>query len=128
MNTFTAKAPVSAQLIADQVITAFEGGITYWVDEADLITPDRATLKEKPWYADPALYEGAFRILIIQKEEHIKDAGHAVFLTPESVQFGLDVMATKYGSHFSDMMNENGDATTADVFIQCCVFGDLVYG
>ena len=128
MNTFTAKAPVSTQLIADQVVTAFEGGITYWVDKADLITPDRATLKEKPWYSDPKLYEGQFRILIVQEDEHIKGAGRDLFLTPENVQTGLDVMAAKYGNHFRDMMQENGDASTADVFLQCCLFSELVYG
>jgi hypothetical protein len=37
-------------------------------------------------------------------------------------------MAREYGRHFSDMIAENDDATTADVFLQCCLFGELVYG
>lgn len=128
MNTFTVKTAISSETIMYQVISAFEGGITYWADTADIVTPDRSTLKEQPFYANQSLYEGDFKISITQQEEHIKGAGRDVLLTPENVQSGLDVMASKYGRHFADMMNENGDAITADVFIQCCVFGDLVYG
>jgi hypothetical protein len=127
MNRFTASAPVSSETIADQVVTAFEGGITYWAESTNLVTPSRDGLKGI-WYSDPKLYEGEFKILIVQHDEHIKDAGVNLYLTPDNIQTGLDLMASKYGEHFSDMMNENGDATTADVFIQCCVFGDLVYG
>jgi hypothetical protein len=33
----------------------------------------------------------------------------------------------QYRSHFGDMMNHN-DATTGDVFLQCCLLGKVVYG
>lgn len=32
------------------------------------------------------------------------------------------------GRHFRDMLNGNGDAITTDVFIQCVVLGEVVYG
>ena len=41
---------------------------------------------------------------------------------------GLNVLANRYPRHFADLVNENGDLTTADVLLQCCVFGELIYG
>jgi hypothetical protein len=36
-------------------------------------------------------------------------------------------LATKYPRHFADLVNENTDAITADVLLQCCLFGELIY-
>lgn len=127
-KTFDATISLTAEKISDQVVTAVEGGIAYWASGFYLDHPSRENLFEKPWYADPKLYEGDFKIRVVQQEEHIAGAGVEVFLTPDSIRTGLKVMAEKYGSHFADMIQENGDATTADVFLQCCVFGDLIYG
>jgi hypothetical protein len=126
--TVTITKTLSPSKIADQVITAIEGGISYWCDKTDVLEPDRSTLKERPWYADPKLYAGPFKILFREEEEHKLGAGRDQYLTPENVQSGLNVMSEKYHDHFRDLVDENGDATTADVFIQCCLFGELVYG
>ena len=37
-------------------------------------------------------------------------------------------MANKHKWHFDAMVSENGDAITADVFLQCCALKELVYG
>lgn len=41
---------------------------------------------------------------------------------------GLVVMSQKYPKHFSNFIQECEDAETGDVFVQCCVFGELVFG
>jgi hypothetical protein len=45
----------------------------------------------------------------------------------KSIGQGLDALATKYPRHFADLINENTDAITADVLLQCCLFGELIY-
>lgn len=45
-----------------------------------------------------------------------------------SIQNGLKVMAEKAPSHFGDFMDDTHDAITADVFLQCCLLGEIVYG
>jgi hypothetical protein len=45
----------------------------------------------------------------------------------KSIGRGLDDLATKYPRHFADLVNENTDAITADVLLQCCLFGELIY-
>jgi hypothetical protein len=37
-------------------------------------------------------------------------------------------MAADYPRHFADLVNENDDADTGDAFVQCCVFGEVIYG
>lgn len=49
-------------------------------------------------------------------------------LTRASIAAGIVCMATRYATHFGDMLAENGDATTGDVLLQCALFGDLIYG
>jgi len=46
----------------------------------------------------------------------------------ESIGDGLNVMAMNYPRHFADFLNEAADAITADAFLQCCLFGALIYG
>lgn len=49
-------------------------------------------------------------------------------LTPESIARGLQVMAREYPWHFNHVGTSEEDAETADVFLQCCLFGEIVYG
>lgn len=44
-----------------------------------------------------------------------------------SIANGLNVMASKYPRHFADFLNENIDAITGDVFLQCCLLGEVAY-
>jgi len=38
------------------------------------------------------------------------------------------VMAKKEPRHFADFLKEDYDETTGDVFLQCCLFGEVIYG
>ena len=49
-------------------------------------------------------------------------------LDGDAVQRGLQTMAEKYPRHWGDFIRENEDAITGDVFIQCCLLGEVVYG
>ena len=49
------------------------------------------------------------------------------FLNMKRIKRGLTVMAKKYPHHFADIVNENTDMTTADVLVQCALFGDTLY-
>lgn len=127
MKTFTASTTVSAKKIADQVITAVEGGIGYWCVGFHLVSSEH-TPQEKPWYADPKLYEGAFDIRVTLDDEHTTGEGVEYHLTPEKVQAGLDWLAKSSLGRISEIINDEGDADTADVFIQACLFQEIIYG
>jgi hypothetical protein len=115
---FSTELEVTSSMIADQIVTGFEGGVNYWVDRAIRI---KGETTEKPWYSDPKLYEQDFDI-----EIHAEDEVH--HLTPETIKAGLEHMAKSMPSDFRDIVDHQGDASTADVFLQCCLFKDVVYG
>jgi len=50
------------------------------------------------------------------------------WLNCETIQRGLNLMADKYSSHLLDIVEGNEDASTSDVFLQCCLFGKVLYG
>ena len=43
------------------------------------------------------------------------------------IKKGLKVMANKYPKHFANFIAEDYDAITGDVFLQCCLFGEVIY-
>ena len=48
-------------------------------------------------------------------------------LTWEGMLKGMQLMATNEPRHFSDVIEHNDDAVTADVWLQLALFGDVIY-
>ena len=129
--TFTASQTILAKDLADLIVTAFEGGSAYWCQSAKLIKfpeydpgPDPG-----PRYSHPQVYEGDFQFEVgYDDPDGVANADGKKLIGPAEMQAGLTVFAEKYPSHFADFIKEEYDAETADVFWQCVVLGDLVYG
>jgi hypothetical protein len=49
-------------------------------------------------------------------------------LDEEAIKRGLQGLAEEHPEHLADFLREEEDAITGDVFVQLCVFGELVYG
>lgn len=49
-------------------------------------------------------------------------------LTLKDVRKGLRLMKKEYPSHYADLVEENDDAITGDVWLQLAVFGEVIYG
>jgi len=47
---------------------------------------------------------------------------------PAEILSGFQIMAEKYPRHWNDFFIENEDSITADVWLQCVVLGEIVYG
>jgi hypothetical protein len=54
--------------------------------------------------------------------------GKKYSLDREALTKGLVVMAKDQPLHFGNFISERDDATTGDVFLQCCLFGEVLYG
>ena len=50
------------------------------------------------------------------------------YLTLKDVRKGLRLMKKEYPHHYADLVEENDDAITGDVWLQLAVFGELIYG
>ena len=108
--------------ITDQLVAALEGGSNYWLQCFEpQVGRERAT--ETPWYADHKVWSGEFVINCQAWEDD------AVYLFDrQKVINGLNWLAANHPDRIAEIVEETGDADTADVFLQVCLFGDIVYG
>ena len=113
------KTKISRETISDLLCTAFEGGSNYWVGAISMV--HMAVGCDSPYVSDHGAQGGILKI-------HDDEAETTYLLSDVEIQRGLDRMAEDYLPHWLDLINDNMDADTADVFLQCCVFGEVVYG
>jgi hypothetical protein len=116
---------------------AFNGLSNYWIDSVDWDIPGYVRqdfiaggkFNQLPDYWHPRqiipLVNGC--ALLIRSNDLEKDQPLRR-LDRAAIQKGLQLMAEKRLKHFEDIMRENEDETTGDVFLQMCLFGDVVYG
>lgn len=131
-KTVTVQHNITLETARNLLVSAFEGGSNYWMKLDKYICPPGTTLDDfkeggklscpdwHPAYILPTIKDGAMGIVDSEKVKHT--------LTREKLLNGFDVMAKKYPKHFQNIVDENDDAETADVLLQCALFGELVYG
>jgi len=127
---------VTPQRIADLLCGAFEGGSNYWIESiryeyADGFTADMFKMHGACQFPDD--YHHPAQIIPLFE-------GCSVWVNPEeddlgpyrldrgAIVNGLQLMAQNHPKHFADIVAENDDADTADVFLQCCLMGEVVFG
>lgn len=118
--TIQVKHTIDRQRLEDLLVTAFEGGSNYWIARAEPLRSGRRDLYE-------AAFDGGVNIYI-SAERGDPRSGEKYRLNLSNMERGLQVMADKHPRHMADILAGNDDATTGDVFLQLCLFGDVVYG
>lgn len=121
----TTTVEIPPRRIADLMVTAIEGGIGYWCKSVKLSGQPTVGLKQ-PWYDDESLYEDQMLQIVVVDEDDKR-----LFIGVDHMKKAFKLMqeyGTPKGFHFRDFINENDDATTADVWFQLAVFGEVVYG
>lgn len=83
--------------------------------------------------ADPICYEDVLECIVMRggriaftDVEDDKPTPH--YLDKGALERGVDAFIEKCPSAFADYLNENADSITDNLFIQCCLFGEVVYG
>jgi hypothetical protein len=118
----TVKTQIGEERIKDLLCGAFEGGSNYWYQIQGYVNPERKLVSHE--YIDLPFIEGCGVMIGDIEDQEIAP----MLLNKEAIEKGLQVMADKYNWHFLDFFKGNDDATTSDVFLQCCLFGEIVYG
>jgi hypothetical protein len=49
-------------------------------------------------------------------------------LDAEALELGVKAFREKCPRAFGEALAEDGDASTGDLFLQCCLFGEALYG
>ncbi|OUW18621.1 MAG: hypothetical protein CBD18_02475 [Opitutales bacterium TMED158] len=118
-----------AQRITDMVTGAIEGGSTYWFGFNDGFP---VSLKGIPRLDEnEGWYNALSRCLRDEEAFHFTvrdDYGDIHTGTSAGLWNAWQLMQEKHYRHFRDMVAENDDATTSDVFLQLALFSEVVYG
>ena len=152
MNSFTVttKHEISAERVANLLVSAFEGGSNYCymiesskkprkfetycgvpaakaIEESPKVTDGIACGPQIFSHVDYPMNPGGH--LIISSTEEEEDRPKAK-LDLKAIQKGLQLFAESktYAHHWHDFLAENDDAITADVFLQLCLYGEVIYG
>jgi len=116
---------------ADIIITALEGGSNYWyqlIDEdyRDKLPPktvERQSLSERIAYA---LYtDPKFELPVYDVEEPDELLGK---VTQESMYRAFELAKIDYPDAYENIMEEQYDASDADILFQLATMGELVFG
>lgn len=120
---FSISFPISDTVLLALLTAAFEGGSNYWYADVEKYCPPATAQPEDSewaWWEWNPVYGGA---IVVKTQE---DGNCA--LGRMDLEIGMTIMAQKYPRHFADAVQGNEDAVTGDVFLQCCLFRDVVYG
>jgi hypothetical protein len=120
-------ATVDWSKITNAIIGAFEGGSTYWLRECEY-TYRPEGVEGNPLYAEDQFWAkgGKMNLSYDDPDDQEQRATKEVGLI--EIKQGLRTMAEKDPRHFGDLVSENDDAATHDVFIQHVIFGEVIYG
>lgn len=136
----TLNIPVDERRILDLICTGLEQGCGYWAEGVAYSEESPYKLAEGVKARDfakggkhnlceymnacqhVALFPGCAFIL------EDRETKKRYELNREACLKGLEIMARDWPQHFSNWLSENDDAITGDVFIQCALLGDIVYG
>ena len=118
--TIQVKHTIDKQRLEDLLVGAFEGGSNYWIARATPLRSGRRDLYE-------AAFDGGVNVYIAAERGDPRN-GEKYRLNLSNMERGLQVMADKYPRHLGDILAGEDDATTADVFLQLSLFGEVVYG
>lgn len=122
LHTRLITAAPSWQQVEDTLCAAWEGGACHWLSCHGFRPPtDPADIARVIYRYQNALYDGGACLVRIDGEERELE------LTCEKLRAGVQILAEKYPRHYADMVSDDGDADTGDVFLQCCLLGELVY-
>ena len=131
---------VSDRVIIDQICAAIEGGIAYWANGYKPVgTAAHKAAAAQIYGFEPDAPDQTFDYAADPGWKYALPlaGGKLVFdvfedkpasLDKAAIERGLVVLATEYPSRLAEILSESGDAETADVFVQCCLFGEVVYG
>ena len=134
----TTTIEIDSDRVRDLLVTAFEGGSSYWY--ADLepgrkpTSPD--TTKYGAWHAVYPTTGGSVTFADAEDAYHgsdgkpfvSTDAKGRYLLDATAIKRGFSAMSDAYPLRFAHWQTEDDDAEDADVFLQCCIFGEVIYG
>ena len=116
--TVTTTSTLSTDRIASLLVGAFEGGSNYWYTLESYTKAPSGCLD----YEGVAAGDATWIVLDAEEPEE------KLTLDRAALERGLRAMGEHYPWQMENLLQENDDAETSDVFLQCCLFGKVIFG
>ena len=108
-NIISVRSHFSKEQI-ENLLDCAGNGSTYWCDNNLMYTSK----------VEKVLSGGAVSIMDTEANKHY-------WLDLNLIKRGLTIMSKKERKHFADFLKDDCDQITGDVFLQCCLFGEVKY-
>lgn len=102
----------------ENILYSAAQGCNYWCSNSDELGYEHNVKKITEEEKDYILFDA----------EADEGTQKKFFLNMKRIKRALTVIAKKYPHHFNDIIDDNADMITADVLVQCALFGDIIYG
>lgn len=125
---------VTNQILADLLSSAFEGGSNYWCILNGRTPPTEIVFRTEPHAPPGQTYLQDFPInpggslRFVALDNDVINGRTEFLLDRAALERGFKLLEERYPRHYRDAINEDGDADTGDVFLQLCLFGEVVFG
>lgn len=106
------------EMMKDLMTGAIEGGSNYWY----CILKHNKEEVEAVYLCEVPFIDGGF--LIIADSENTEEQ---VKIDKDKILEGWKLFKENYQSHYADVLSDNDDASTADVFFQLVCWGDIIF-
>lgn len=119
------------QHIEDTLDAAFAGGIAGWCPKGKVTKMPRKKRGKPPLRYWPEIIMAGGEVTLEHDDASSrgKPAHVTSVLSRAACERGLKLLAKSkdYAHHWTNMLQENGDAETGSVFLQFCIFGDVIF-
>lgn len=118
------------QIRQDLLCCAFEGGSNYWYRIDEFSYPAGMSRKdvEFPHLAVPFLKGGSLLISTGGDHQNPNRKDGKWTLNHAALVKGWKLMHDEAPQHYGNAISENSDAETGDVYLQLCLFGEVIFG
>lgn len=141
MIQVTACFLIPESCLRDLLCDAFEGGSYYWarLKQINGVTDEnRAAYVSQASTEDGVHYQQLFswmapfiqgvEVVLTDSTEEGGGPPEPWILDRSKLIGGISILASKYPRHFANIVGDNSDADTGDAYLQCCLFGEIVFG
>lgn len=126
---------MTIERIRSLLCSAFEGGSNYWYFIDGYDTPKGTAIEDfgeggkmQPkgnyWHWAELIPTINGGVLYVSAPGEFKP----VALNLRALRAAERIMREKCPRHWADIKEENDDASTGDVFLQCALYGDVIFG
>lgn len=132
MDTLSIPVPVKLENISSMLCTAIEtSAIMYWCNRVEIAAkPTKKAYKSSFTDDHDAMFDIPMNGGALFFYEYDEDDGSITKhrLGMQKIQKGLAIMAVETPHLFSYLLKGEDDSDSADAFLQCCLFGKIIYG